>query len=50
MMPDLGKYAGEVTLAYAVALALLLGISAIYLVRALRVRAELRKAEDDHVS
>lgn len=41
MMPDLGKYALEVTAAYGVSLAMLIVLALWYGVRARRVRREL---------
>lgn len=45
MMPDLGKYAGEVLGAYGVALLLLAGLVALTWARAGRVRRALERAE-----
>lgn len=45
MMPDLGKYAAEVTAAYAVSILLLAGLVWFSLRRSARVRAELREVE-----
>ncbi|MFK7876467.1 MAG: heme exporter protein CcmD [Paracoccaceae bacterium] len=44
-MPDLGKYADAVLSAYAVSIAVLIGIVAISLWRGRRVRAELEQVE-----
>jgi len=41
MMPDLGRYAVEVTSAYIVSLALLVGLALWYVARSRRVRREL---------
>lgn len=45
MMPDLGKYAAEVTLAYAGSLSLLVAIVAISVLRARHVRRALDEIE-----
>jgi heme exporter protein D len=45
-LPDLGKYAEAVLSAYAVSIALLVGIVVLSLWRGRRVRAEMRKAEE----
>lgn len=45
MMPDLGKYAVEVGLAYAASLALLAGIVALSLWRSARERRRLEEIE-----
>lgn len=47
MMPDLGKYAAEVTLAYAASLALLALLVAGVLLRARRIKRRLDTAEKD---
>ena len=47
MMPDLGKYAVEVTSAYVISLALMAFIIGISWRRYVRVRAELEKIERD---
>ena len=44
-MPDLGKYAAEVLLAYGVTLALLVGVVAISVLRSRAVRRALDEAE-----
>jgi heme exporter protein D len=41
MMPDLGRYALEVTTAYAVSLGLLLALALWYVIRARKVRRDL---------
>ena len=46
-MPDLGKYADAVLSAYAVSIALILGVLVLTLWRSRRVRAELEKLEAD---
>ncbi|MGB1236409.1 MAG: heme exporter protein CcmD [Planktomarina sp.] len=46
MMPDLGKYAAEVTAAYGVSLTLLATLIAVYVIRNARVRRALKKAEE----
>ncbi|WP_299733205.1 heme exporter protein CcmD [uncultured Tateyamaria sp.] len=45
MIPDLGKYADAVLSAYAVSIALLVGIVALSLWRGRRVRAQMVEAE-----
>ena len=45
MMPDLGKYAFEVTLAYGVGLGLLAVLIVAYVLRARHVKAALAAAE-----
>ena len=45
-MPDLGKYAVEVGLAYGVSLALLLGIVWISVVQSRRAKRDLEDAEE----
>jgi heme exporter protein D len=45
MMPDLGKYAVEVSLAYAVSLVLLAGIIGMSVRRYRAVKAELERVE-----
>lgn len=45
MMPDLGRYAFEVALAYGVSLALIAGIVVLSVLRARRVAADLDAAE-----
>lgn len=47
-MPDLGKYAVEVTLAYAVSLVLLTGIVVASVRRWRAVRAEMERVERGH--
>ncbi len=44
-MPDLGKYAVEVALAYGVSIALLVGVSFLSVVQARRVKRALDEAE-----
>ncbi len=44
-MPDLGKYAVEVASAYAVSLVLILGLVAVSVFRARRVKRDLDEAE-----
>ncbi|MFT6076275.1 MAG: heme exporter protein D [Yoonia sp.] len=46
-MPDLGTYAVEVLLAYAVSIALLMGVVGLSWRRYTRVRAALERAEKD---
>lgn len=46
MMPDLGRYAFEVTAAYGVSLGLLAGLIGLFWARAIRVRRTLEKMED----
>ncbi len=48
MMPDLGRYAVEVTLAYGVSLALLVGLVAWVGARGARVRRDLEIIESRH--
>ena len=45
-MPDLGKYADTVLSAYAVTIALMLGIVVLSLVKGRRVRAQLQSVEE----
>lgn len=45
MMPDLGKYALEVSLAYGAALALIAALVALSLARSARVRRRLEEIE-----
>lgn len=45
MMPDLGKYAGEVLSSYAAALALICGLVAVSIWRSRRVARALREVE-----
>ncbi|WP_375280989.1 heme exporter protein CcmD [Pseudooctadecabacter sp.] len=45
MMPDLGKYATEVLLAYGVSIGLLVVIVALSMRRARKVRAQLEQVE-----
>jgi len=45
MMPDLGKYAVEVLLAYGVSITLLVAIVALSIRRAARIRAQLDAVE-----
>ncbi len=45
MMPDLGRYAVEVSAAYVVSLALIAALVAISLARGARVRRQLREVE-----
>ena len=45
MMPDLGKYAGDVLSAYAVTIVLIVALVAWSWTRARRVRAELKMLE-----
>nr|WP_206080279.1 heme exporter protein CcmD [Pacificoceanicola onchidii] len=46
MMPDLGKYADAVLSSYAVSLGLIIALVAVSILRARRVRAELRDIEE----
>lgn len=46
MMPDLGRYAFEVTAAYAVSLGLIFGLIGLIWARAARVRRHLEKMEN----
>lgn len=46
MIPDLGKYAGYVLSSYAVSLVLLVALVALSVVRARRIRAELKQVEE----
>lgn len=46
MIPDLGKYALEVGLAYGVSLALILGIVVLSVAQARRARRALEEAEE----
>ncbi|SDX50458.1 heme exporter protein CcmD [Roseicitreum antarcticum] len=46
MMPDLGRYAFEVTMAYAVSLALVAALVALIWARAARVRRQLDDMEN----
>ncbi|WP_136441233.1 heme exporter protein CcmD [Pacificoceanicola onchidii] len=45
-MPDLGKYADAVLSSYAVSLGLIIALVAVSILRARRVRAELRDIEE----
>ncbi len=45
MMPDLGEYSGAVLSAYGVSLVLILGLVAVSVARARRIRAALDRAE-----
>ncbi|MEO9820369.1 MAG: heme exporter protein CcmD [Paracoccaceae bacterium] len=45
-MPDLGKYADTVLSAYAVTIALMLGIVVLSLIKGRRVRAQLQSVEE----
>ncbi|WP_299751843.1 heme exporter protein CcmD [uncultured Boseongicola sp.] len=45
MMPDLGTYAVEVSLAYGVSIALLVGVVALSVVQARRIKRALDEAE-----
>ncbi|MEL7097591.1 MAG: heme exporter protein CcmD [Pseudomonadota bacterium] len=47
MMPDLGKYAQPVLWSYAASIAVLVVIVAASLIEGRRVRAEMRRAEED---
>ncbi|MEM8631057.1 MAG: heme exporter protein CcmD [Pseudomonadota bacterium] len=46
MMPELGKYAAEVSLAYVISIALVLGIVALTVWRSRRVRRALEDVEE----
>ena len=46
MIPELGKYAGEVALAYGVSLVLLVGVVWLSVVQSRAVRRALQDAED----
>ena len=45
MMPDLGRYALEVTLAYGVSLGLIAGLALLYWLRGRTVRRQLEEIE-----
>ncbi len=44
-MPDLGKYADAVLSAYAVSIVLILGLVAVSVIRARRIRKQLQEVE-----
>jgi heme exporter protein D len=46
MMPDLGKYEGAVLGAYAVSILLIVGLVALSLIKAQRVKRQLRALEN----
>ncbi|MFB2530912.1 heme exporter protein CcmD [Paracoccus sp. p4-l81] len=50
MLPDLGKYAGPVLWAYAISILLILGLVALSLIRAARVRRALAAQEARHLA
>ena len=45
-MPELGKYAATVLSAYGVSIALILGLVAVSMMRAVRVKKQLRDVEE----
>jgi heme exporter protein D len=46
MMPDLGKYAGDVLTAYGITSALLVGLVVLSLIQSARIKKRLRAAEE----